>query len=87
MQMWTLARFLPFAIGYKIPQDKRYWNNFLTLLEIMNIVFSRSIPVQRCSYLECLIEEHHTNFRRLYPSTPITLKMHSMIHIPHLILK
>lgn len=87
MQMWTLARFLPFAIGYKIPQDNKYWNNFLIVLEIMNTVFSRAIPVHRCAYLEWLIEEHHTNFKQLYPNTPITLKMHSMVHMPQLILK
>ena len=66
MQMWTLARFLPFAIGYKIPQDDKYWNNFLTLLEIMNTVFSRGIPEHRCAYLEWLIEEHHNKFVASY---------------------
>jgi len=87
MQMWTLARFLLFTIGYKIPQDNKHWNNFLTLLEIMNTVFSQAIPEHRCAYLEWLIEERHTNFKQLYPSTSITMKMHSMIHMPCLILK
>lgn len=87
MQMWTLARFLPFAVGHMIPEDNEYWENFLRLVEIMNIVFAHTIPVEECGYLECLISEHHTAFRELYPDVPVTMKMHSIVHMPRLILK
>ena len=87
MQMWTLGRYLPFAIGYLIPEDNEYWENYLRLLEIIDIVFARKVPMDECGYLESLIRDHHTSFKELYPETSITMKMHSMIHMPRLILE
>ena len=87
MQMWTLARFLPFAIGHLILEGNENWENFLRLLEIMDIVFARRIPEKECGYLESLINDHHISFRVLYPSASITMKMHSIIHMPRLIVQ
>ena len=87
MQMWTLARFLPFAIGHLIPEGNENWENYLHLLEIMDIVFARRIPEEECGYLESLINDHHITFRALYPSASITMKMHSIIHMPRLIVQ
>ena len=44
MQMWTLARFLPWAVGYLIDTADEYWFNFLCLVEIADILFSKKIP-------------------------------------------
>lgn len=87
MQMWTMARFLPFAIGHMIPEGNENWENFLRLLEIMDILFARRIPSEECGYLESLISDHHQYFKELYPGATITMKMHSMIHMPRLILE
>ena len=87
MQMWTLGRYLPFAIGHLIPEDNEYWENYLRLLEIIDIVFARKVPMDECGYLESLIRDHHTSFKELYPEASITMKMHSMIHMPRLILE
>ena len=43
MQMWTLARFLPLVIGDLIPEDNKHWENFLCLLDIMDILFSHTV--------------------------------------------
>ena len=85
MQMWTLGRFLPLAIGHVIPEESEHWENFLRLLDIMDILFARRIPVEECGYLESLISDHHLCFKQLYPEASITMKMHSMIHMPRLI--
>ena len=61
MQMWTLARFLPFAIGHMIPEGNENWENYLHLLEIMDIVFARRILEEECGYLESLISDHHAS--------------------------
>lgn len=87
IQMWTFGRFLPFVIGHLVPKGNERWRNFLSLLEIMNIVFARRIPVEECGYLESLISDHHHSFNDLYPSASITLKLHSMVHIPRLIVR
>lgn len=85
--MWTLARFLPLAIGHIIPENEEHWENFLLLLSIMDILFARPVAVEACGYLEALISDHHSCFRELYPHASITMKMHSMVHMPRLILE
>ena len=85
--MWTLGRFLPLVIGHVIPEGNEYWENFLTLLEIMNILFARRIAKEDCGYLESLISDHHSCFRKLYPNVSITMKMHSVVHMRRLILE
>ena len=84
MQMWTLGRFLPLAIGHFIDEGDEYWLNFLCLLDIMDILFAKQVPKDMIGYLESLISDHHFG---LYPSHSITLKMHNMIHMPQLMLK
>ena len=76
--MWTVGRFL-------IPTKDQHRENFLQLLDIMDIVFARKIISEDCSFLEVLISDHHSCFKDLYPDVKITLKMHSMIHYPRLI--
>lgn len=86
MQMWTMGRFLPLVIGHKIPKGNEHWQNFLHLLNIMYILFSRRIP-EEGGYLEVLIHDHHCSFIELYPDSSITMKMHSMVHMTRLILQ
>ena len=87
MQMWTLARFLPLVIGHMIPEGDAHWENFLRLLDIVDILFARPITTEHVGYLEALISDHHSCFKDLYPNASITMKMHSMIHMPRLILQ
>ena len=87
MQMWTLARFLPLIIGQLIPEENKFWLNFLRLLDIMDILFSTSLSPEDCGYLEALISDHHTCFFELYSSLNVTPKLHNLIHMPRLILE
>jgi hypothetical protein len=87
MQMWTMARFLPLIIGHMIPEDNENWQNYLCLLDIMDILFAPRIPKEECGHLEALIHDHHISFTELYPHATITMKMHSMVHMPRLILQ
>ena len=81
MQMWTLRRFLPLVIGHLVPEDDQYWENFLCLLDIMDILFARPITPDVRALAEVLISDHHSKFKDLYPNASITLKMYSMIHM------
>jgi len=87
MQMWTLGRFLPLVIGHLIPEENPYWQNFIRLLEIMDYLFARKFSVEDCGYLETLISDHHIMFKELYPHVKITMIMHSIVHMPRLILE
>ena len=80
--MWCLARLLPLMIGEFVPEDDERWKLFLTLLTIIDYVFAPRTNQQVVSYLAVLIKDHHEEFKRLYPNSPITPKLHNMIHIP-----
>ncbi len=86
MQMWTLARFLPLIIGPLIPEDNEHWEKILCLLDILDILFASPISPSVCGDLEALISDHHSTFIELYPFAKITMKMHSMVHLPRLLL-
>lgn len=81
MQMWTLGRFLPLAIGHLVANGGKFWLNFICLLDIL---FARSISIQDCAYLEALISDHHTSFKELY-NVNMTPKLHNMVHMPQLL--
>lgn len=85
--MWTLARFLPIAIGHLVPNDNQYWLNYVTLLKIMELLFAPKVTLDDCGYLETLIDDHHSTFKELYPAVQMTLKLHNMIHMPRLMIK
>ena len=87
MQMWTFGRFLPLVIGHLVTDEDEHWQNFIRLLEIMDHLFAHTFLKEDCGYLEVLINDHHITFKELYPDVSITLKMHSMVHMPRLILE
>jgi len=80
--MWCLGRLLPLMIGEYVPIGDAKRNLFLLLLNIIDYVFAPKTTLEIISYVSVLINDHHTEFRRLYPECNITLKQHYMIHIP-----
>ena len=69
-------------IGSYVPQDDPKWQNFLLLLDIIDILFSRRITEDIPGVLHELIKEYLTNFTLLYPNEVVTPKMHYIIHGP-----
>jgi hypothetical protein len=78
-QMWLLARVFPLLVGDLIPRDDRHWECFLKLLKICEVCVAPVISEDSAAYVELLIEEHHTEFRKIYPTIAIIPKMHFMI--------
>lgn len=86
-QMWCLARILPLMIGKEISEADEHWSNYLVLLEILDYVFAPTITREAVAHLRVLIDDHHQHFKVLYSNSPITPKMHYIVHYPDLILK
>ena len=80
--MWCLARFLPLIVGVKVPETDEKWQLFLKMLEITDIIFSQVTSHNQAATLSLLIEEHHNEFKRLYPGCSIIPKMHYLVHYP-----
>ena len=55
-QMWCLGRFLPILIGDLVPEEHCYWENFLTLLDIVNELFAPVTTTDRADYVSLLVE-------------------------------
>ncbi len=85
--MWTLGRFLPLVIGHKVSEDNEIWENYLRLLDIMDILFAPVVAKEDCVYLESLISDHHHKLKMLFPDVRITPKLHYLIHTPRLMLQ
>lgn len=85
-QMWLLARILPLLVGDLIPRNDNNWLCFLKLLKISEICTANVLSEDTAAFLKLLIEEHHSEFKLLYPGETITPKMHFMIHFSRQIL-
>ena len=86
-QMWLFARILPLLIGDHIPDDDEKWENFLGMMDIVDLLFCPQITQDISCHVKWLIRDHHDEFSRLYPSSSIIPKMHFMIHMPRLMVQ
>lgn len=86
-QMWLLGRILPILVGEMVDVGDEKWENFLQLMEIVDLLFAPLSNQDDVAYLARVIEEHHLEFARLYPSSSVISKMHFMVHMPRLMLR
>ena len=84
--MGLFGRLLPYLIARYIPVEDKHWENYLLLLQIVDLILAPEILQDEVAYLQRLIAEHHSNFVKLYSSATVTPKMHYLIHVPRLIL-
>ncbi len=86
-QMWLLARIFPLLVGDLLPRGNSNWDCLLKLLKICEICTAPVVTADNAAYLELLVEEHHKEFKRVYPGVSLIPKMHFMIHFARQILK
>lgn len=80
--MWCLGRLLPLLIGQLVPEEDRLWENYLTLLSIMDYAFAPVTTADKADYMAMLVEDFLVEFCVLYPERRLIPKMHYMIHLP-----
>lgn len=85
--MWSFSILLPLLIGDKVPDNQPLWECYLLLLEIVKYSTAQLTSIASAEYLAALIDQHHREFKRCYPLTSITPKMHYMVHLPTLLTK
>ena len=86
-QMWLLGRVIPYLFGEDVPEGDENWNNYLQLLEIVDILMAPEISEDEVAELSLLIQQHHFVFKKLYTASCVLPKHHFMIHMPHFISK
>lgn len=85
-QVIRFMRYIGLIIGDLVPQDDPYWELYLTLRAIMDIVNARSFSLEDVTYLQCLVTEHHEIYIKLFGNT-LKPKHHNMLHYPRLMLR
>lgn len=86
-QMWLMARILPLIVGDLVPEGDPYWDNYITMMRITDLLFTNKLHEDGVGYLAHLIYSHHTKFKQLYPNQSVIPKMHFMVHMPRLTLQ
>ncbi len=82
IQAWSFATHLPLFIGDLVPVDNPMWECYLVLLQVCKVCTVKVVTIAATRYLSALIDQHHREFKRCYPSTNFTPKMHYMVHFP-----
>ncbi|CAF0996417.1 unnamed protein product [Brachionus calyciflorus] len=77
--MWTLIRIFPLITGDKF-KDNKYFINFISLIEIFNILNQNCFNEKLITNLEKKIAIYLKQFKILYPHQNITPKQHFLIH-------
>jgi hypothetical protein len=72
-----------FFVGHLIPNDNDEWKLYLKILEIVNIIFSNTIPKACVQQLKILIQEHNEMYIALFGN--LKPKFHFLIHYPTVI--
>lgn len=85
VEKWTLFRTLPFLIGSRIEKGNKFWQLYLLVREIGEIILAPTISTDWISNLHELITYFLTDFINLFPGV-FTPKLHFLLHYPQLIL-
>lgn len=85
IQTWCLARNMPLIFGDLVPRGNKFWQVFLLLLQIMDIVFSPFLTDGLTVCLKHLVAEHHRLFKSVFPEKALLPKHHFLIHYPRCI--
>ena len=57
--MNLLGHILPLLIGYLVPDDDEYWQLFLQMMEIVDLLLFPNTSHDHAAYVTALIREHH----------------------------
>ena len=86
-ESWCLIRNLPLMIGNLIPEGDAHWRHLLMLLDCMDAIFAPTITVGLIRQLEFNLEEHHAQFKTIYPEKRLFPKHHFMLHYSEFMVK
>lgn len=84
-EMMSFLHFLPLMVGDKVFKNDEVWALLQTLIKIVDILLSFKITKNMLHELETLVYIHHSEYKRLFPSSTLKPKHHHMLHYPMVI--
>ena len=87
VQNWVFLRFFSlFVANYVKDVDNEFWQMYLNLKHIDEILCSTSIAMSEIAYVNVCIESYLYDRMRLFPQTALKPKHHYLVHYPELTL-
>jgi hypothetical protein len=90
VQYLALLKFLPLAIGRRVPHDNVHWKFLLHLSHLVDLLLAPRFTRGMVIYLKDVIEDHLSNFSSLYSAkwdVKLRPKHHLLVHLPSVILQ
>jgi len=69
-------------VGPKVPADDEHWKFFLSLKDIVEIVFAPRLALGHVLLLQTKIQDHIATFNMLFCDKALKPKQHFMLHYP-----
>ncbi len=73
-------------IGHLVSQDDDHWACLLLLWDICNMACAFEVTEADSVHLAWLVQAYLETFSCLYEDTPLTPKMHFLVHLPQQII-
>lgn len=83
-EMKCFIHFAPLIIGDLVPLSDPVWIFFLKLVQIIDILLSKSFTVDKINLLESIIKQHHEFYVNFF-ELKLKPKHHLMLHYPRII--
>jgi hypothetical protein len=80
MQFYCLFRLLPLMIGDLVPAGNAYWELYLELREIADLLFAQRWTVAMIESYKTLYADHLLHFKQLFPTFSLIPKHHFLLH-------
>jgi len=90
LQYWTLLKYLPLILGSFIAPDNKNWHFLLHLSHLVDMIFAPRFTRDMIAYMKSAIEDHLTEFLKLYSyhsAVKLRPKHHFLVHLPSIVLK
>ena len=90
LQYWTLLKYLPLILGNFVPLSNKHWQFLLHLSHIVDMIFAARFTRDMITYMKSAVEDHLTEFLRLYGNdggVKLRPKHHLLVHLPTIVLK
>lgn len=84
-EMNCFVRYLGLMIGDLVPEGNEYWQLYLKLIEILDLVTTHSVWREYADYLTTLIAEHHEIYINVFRKT-LKPKFHLVLHLVRILL-
>lgn len=84
-QTITLMIVLPLILAPFVTAENEKYENFVLLAQLTQVLLAYKIKKSSIDMLRHMIFEHHSNFKKLYPTIAITPKFHFLVHSPSVI--